>query len=62
MIVDVHAHLDRFSETELKITGRIIKRIGRILFGEENLPVMFKELNIKTDRSKIKARPDKLTF
>lgn len=50
------------SESEIKITGRIIKRIGRILFGEESLPVFFKELNIKTDRSKIKARTDKLTF
>lgn len=50
------------AESQLKRTEREVKKIGRILFGEEDMPNFFKEFKIKVDRSRQKRREDKLTY
>jgi integrase len=50
------------SNQQLKRTQQDIKYMGKILFEDKEIPKFFKELEIKTDRSRQKARKDKLEY
>ena len=50
------------SPSQLKKTQLEIKRIGKILFEDSEMPEFFKNFKIKVDISQIKARKDKLTY
>jgi integrase len=50
------------SPSQLKKTSSDVRRIGRILFEEDERPCFFKEFKIKTDISRQIARKDKLTL
>jgi integrase len=52
----------RFSPFIVKKTATDIRTIGNILFKEEDKPIFFKNLKIKVDKSRQKARKDKLSY
>jgi len=53
---------ETYSPTILTKIERDIKRIGKVIFNEEDLPNFFKELEIKVDVSTQRARKDKLSY
>ncbi len=50
------------SDSNLKKTERDVRRLGRIIFSEKDMPDFFKNFEIKTDVSRQTARKDKLTY
>ena len=53
---------ERYSSSQLSKTARDIRRIGKVLFEEEERPKFFKDFSIKVDISRQIARKDKIDY